>query len=341
MPTDEVTIAEMLKSAGYKTALFGKWHLGTIPECEPLAQGFDEFLGHRGGCIDNYSHFFYWVGPNRHDLQKGTEEYWEDGTHFSDIVVREAGRFIEENKDQPFFLYLPFNIPHYPVQGRAEFREMYKDLEEPRRAYAALVSDMDRSIGNILEKLDRTGLRKNTIVIFLSDHGHSTEERTNFGGGDAGPYRGAKFSLLEGGIRVPCIVSWPGEFPQGEVRDQMATSLDWYPTIAEVCGAKLPDRKLDGKNLLPVIESAEAETQHEIFHWQQGDQWAVREGTWKLVLNAKDTDHRKNLEGDDKVFLSDLSVDVTETRNVAKDHPDVVARLTEAHEEWEKEVVNR
>jgi arylsulfatase A-like enzyme len=306
-----------------------------------LAQGFDEFLGHRGGCIDNYSHFFYWVGPNRHDLQKGTEEYWEDGTHFSDIVVREAGRFIEENKDQPFFLYLPFNIPHYPVQGRAEFREAYKDLEEPRRAYAALVSDMDRSIGNILEKLDRTGLRKNTIVIFLSDHGHSTEERTNFGGGDAGPYRGAKFSLLEGGIRVPCIVSWPGEFPQGEVRDQMATSLDWYPTIAEVCGAKLPDRKLDGKNLLPVIESAEAETQHEIFHWQQGDQWAVREGTWKLVLNAKDTDHRKNLEGDDKVFLSDLSVDVTETRNVAKDHPDVVARLTEAHEEWEKEVVNR
>jgi arylsulfatase A-like enzyme len=338
MPTEEVTIAEMLKASGYKTALFGKWHLGTVPQCEPLGQGFDHFLGHKGGCIDNYSHFFYWSGPNRHDLWKDDTEYFEeDGTHFSDILLREARSFISENREDPFFLYLPMNVPHYPVQPRLRYREMMSALSEPRASYAALVADIDHTVGELIDHIDSLGIRENTLIVYLSDHGHSTEERTGFGGGNAGPFRGAKFSLLEGGIRVPCIASLPGTIPAGEVRDQMATSLDWLPTFAELAGATLPDRKIDGSSLAAVLHSEQAPSPHEVFHWQLQDQWAVREGPWKLVVNGLDTDHRVRLEGEDKVFLSHLDRDATETKNLAREHTEVVDRLTRLHEEWAKE----
>ncbi len=333
MPTEQVTIAENLRSAGYQTALFGKWHLGTIPECDPLGQGFDEFLGHKAGCIDNYSHFFYWKGPHFHDMWRDREELWEQGTHFSDMIVRESIRFLEENRKRPFFMFLPFNIPHYPMQADVRFLKMYENVPEPRRAYAALVTHLDDAVGQILGKVNELDLQKETLVIFLSDHGHSTEERCNFGGGNPGPYRGAKFSLFEAGIRVPCIVSYPGVLPEGIVRDQLCTSLDLFPTIADVCGINLPKRRLDGRSLLPVIESAEAETPHHEFHWQLGDQWAVRDGDWKLIANARDT-NRELLEGDDKYFLSDFSRDITETKNLAAQFPDVVKRLTGLHEAW-------
>ena len=199
MPGHQVTIAEMLKAAGYRTGIFGKWHLGEVNDQVPLSQGFDEFFGHKLGCIDNYSHFFYWQGPNRHDLWRNNEVVWEAGQYFPDLVVREAHRFLEENQNQPFFLYLPFNVPHYPMQGEPEYRERYADLEEPRKAYAAFVSTIDEKIGAVIDKVDALGLRENTLIIFMSDHGHSVEERANFGGGDSGPYRGHKFTFWEGG----------------------------------------------------------------------------------------------------------------------------------------------
>ncbi len=341
MPTEQVTLAELLKGAGYRTAIFGKWHLGTNEQCDPPAQGFDEFVGHKAGCIDNYSHFFYWSGPPLHDLWRDRTEIWDEGTHFSDIIVREACRFITANKDRPFFIYLPFNIPHYPLQGQAKWRKVYAELTEPRRAYAELVSTMDEKIGEVLTKVDELGLREDTLIVFLSDHGHSTEERANFGGGNAGPYRGAKFSLLEGGIRVPCIASLPGVIPSGAVRDQMACSVDWFPTIAGLCGAKLPDRRIDGKDITPLLKSADAKTPHEVYHWQLGNQWAVRQGTWKLVVNARGTQHKERLKGDERVFLSNMDVDATEQHNIAKDHPDVVKRLTELHQAWAKEIGGR
>ncbi len=341
MPTEQVTLAEMLREAGYKTAIFGKWHLGTTPECDPIGQGFDEFYGHKAGCIDNYSHFFYWRGPPLHDLWRDRTERWEEGVHFSDIIVREARRFIRENKDRPFFAYLPFNIPHYPLQGQAKWREYYKHLDEPRRAYAELVSTLDEKVGEILKEVDEQGLRNDTLIIFLSDHGHSTEERTNFGGGNAGPYRGAKFSLLEGGIRVPCIASLPGRIPQGEVRDQMATSCDWFPTIATLCGLDTPEHRLDGKDITPVLAAADAPTPHKVFHWQLGKQWAVREGNWKLVVNARGTKHGEWLQGDDRVFLSNMAKDPTERKNIAKKHPEIVERLKRLHAAWAKAVGKR
>jgi arylsulfatase A-like enzyme len=341
MPGRQVTIAEMLKSAGYRTACFGKWHLGHAPEMSPRAQGFDEFFGHKNGCIDNYSHFFYWHGPNRHDLWRDDEEHYEDGSYFPDLVVREALRFVEENREKPFFVYLPFNVPHYPLQGQGKYREMYKGIESPRRMYAAFVSTVDEKIGRIVDKIDDLGLREDTIIIFMSDHGHSEEPSAFSGGSWAGPYRGHKFTLWEGGIRVPSIVSWPGRIPEGAVRNQAAMSMDWMPTLAHYCGAKLPACRIDGKNIAPVIASAGEESPHDVLHWENLKTWAVREGDWKLVYNGHATRTREGKIEKTEYFLSNLAENVTETRNLAGRFPDRVKRLTALHEKWAREAANQ
>ena len=339
MPSTEVTLAELLKERrDYRTALFGKWHLGTTPETDPLGQGFDEFLGHLGGCVDNWSHTMYWEGPIFHDLWRGRDEVWENGTHFGDLIVREASRFIGENRDRPFFLYLPFNAPHYPCQAPERILRRYAGMPDSRRSYAAALTTMDEQIGVVLAKLDELDLRDDTLVIFLGDHGHSTEERAGFGGGSAGRLRGAKFSLFEGGLRVPCIASWPGKVAQGETRDTPASSMDWFPTIAAWTGAEIPaGRTLDGRSLVPVLTSPDAKPPHDVMHWQVGDQWAVREGDWKLIVSALDTGVRPEtkLAGP---FLANLAEDSSESHNVTADHPGVVARLSALHDTWHERV---
>jgi arylsulfatase A-like enzyme len=338
MPTEEVTIAEMLKAAGYRTALFGKWHLGTIPECEPMGQGFDEFFGHKGGCIDNWSHFMYWQGPHFHDLWRNDKEHWENGAFFGDLVVREAHRFLEENRSRPFFLFLPFNLPHYPCHPPEKFLRLYQQLPEPRRSYAAAITALDAAIGRIVDKLEKLGLREKTLIIFQSDHGHSTEERAGFGGGNAGPYRGAKFSLFEGGIRVPCIASWPGTIPEGEVRSQAVTSMDWFPTLGEICGARLPNRKLDGQSIASILKSSDAPALHEVLHWQLEKQWAVRKGDWKLVVNGRDAVLTNQLAEADRILLSNLTLNPSETHNLAQIHPEKVNELTRLHDDWAADI---
>ncbi len=329
MPASQVTMAEMMREHGYRTGIFGKWHLGEILPLSPNQQGFDEFLGHKVGCIDNYSHFFYWKGPNRHDLWKDESEVWENGNYFPDMIVREATRFIKENQDKPFFLYVPFNTPHYPMQAEPKFVDMYKHIDDPNRnRYAAFVTSLDDKIGQVIAKLDEFNLRENTIIVFLSDNGHSVEERAFGGGGSAGPYRGHKFTVWEGGIRVPCIMSWPKHIPANAVRDQLTASIDIMPTIAEYCSVKLPDRTLDGRSLSAIIQSAEAETTHPTMHWQRSNRWAVRQGKWKLVF-------------DEKPFLSDMNRDVSESTNLVAEHPEIVERLTALHQQWLKDVVKQ
>lgn len=348
MPSEQITLAEILREAGYATGHVGKWHLGYVPTTMPNGQGFDFSFGHMGGCIDNYSHFFYWSGPNRHDLWRDGKEIWEDGAFFPDLMVREASEFVERNREKPFFLYWPINTPHYPLQGTDAWREKYLHLPAPRNKYAAFVSTTDERIGQLLKYLDDAGLRENTIVVFQSDHGHSTEERTFGGGGSAGPYRGAKFSLFEGGIRVPAIVRWPGELPQNQVRQQMATSVDWLPTILELCGVSVPaDHKIDGHSLVPMLRDPAAASPHRQFHWQSGrglegqPQWAVREGPWKLIGNPNDTSKQAPLTKSDRRFLVNLNDDVGETRNIADRHPEVVRRLEAAHDAWLTDVNSR
>ncbi len=337
MPQSEVTIADMLKAQGYATGHVGKWHLGYTPETMPNGQGFDYSFGHMGGCIDNYSHFFYWNGPNRHDLWKNGEEIWRDGEYFGDLMIGEVKSFIDRQKDGPFFLYWAINWPHYPLQGTSKWREKYKDLPSPRDKYATFVSTTDEFIGKVLDHLEATGLREKTLVIYQSDHGHSVEERTFFGGGSAGPYRGHKGNLFEGGLRVPSIVSLPGTLPQGEVRDQLVVGTDWLPTIAELTGANVPDdRPIDGRSILPVIQDAKAKTPHDTYYWQLGAgknaQWVIREGDWKLYGNARENvrpDGATELTKEDKqLFLANLAEDLGETTNVADQNADLVNVLS-------------
>jgi arylsulfatase A-like enzyme len=336
MPTTEITIAELLKSAGYTTGHVGKWHLGYTPETMPNGQGFDSSFGHMGGCIDNYSHYFYWNGPNRHDLWRNGTEIYRDGEFFLDLMVKEGKKFIESNANQPFFLYWAINAPHYPMQGTGKWRDRYKDLTSPRRQYAEFVSTVDEQVGQLLETLDQLNLRNNTLVIFQSDHGHSTEERAFWGGGNSGPYRGAKACLFEGGLRVPSIVSLPAKIPQGQVRRQLATGCDWLPTIANFCSVELPNRRYDGKSLTDVIASDEAKSPHNEFFWLLGRgpraQWAVRKGDWKLLGNPTDKTDRRNEPKLEKRFLVNLAEDIGETKNVAKDHPEVVSELEQIME---------
>ncbi len=341
MPTEQVTIAEMMKAGGYTTGHVGKWHLGYTPETMPNGQGYDYSFGHMGGYIDNYSHYFYWSGPNRHDLWKNGEEVWHEGEFFGDLTVDECKQFIAQHKEDPFFLYWAINMPHYPLQGLKKWRRHYEHLDAPRRMYAAFVSTLDEMIGEVVTYLDETGLREDTLIVFLSDHGHSEEVRTFGGGGNPGPYRGHKFTLWEGGIRVPCIVSQPGRIPQNAVRDQVAISIDWMPTIAAHCGVELPDRKIDGKNIASVIESSDAPSPHNMLHWESNRHWAVRAGDWKLVHDgpATEEDGRKIPKVED--FLSNMAEDVTETQNRADQHPDIVKRLTTLHETWKEDVARQ
>ena len=338
MPTNQFTMAELMKSGGYKTAHIGKWHLGYTPGTMPNGQGFDHSFGHMGGCIDNWSHFFYWNGPNRHDLWRNGSEIWEDGRFFPELMIEETEAFITENKEEPFFIYWAINVPHYPLQGTDKWREVYKDLPEPRKMYAAFVSTMDEMIGRLFTLLDESAITEDTIVIFQSDHGHSTEERTFGGGGSAGPYRGAKFSLFEGGIRVPAIISWPGKIPKNQVREQFATSVDWYPTIAELCEIALPSRKIDGKSLLPIIKSDSAPDRHATFFWETGNQrtpqWAVRSGPWKLLGNPRDTSNQGNITKTDQRFLANLESDIGERTNLAVDYPQKVKDLEALYNTW-------
>lgn len=337
LPPSEITLAEMFRAAGYATAHIGKWHQGYTPDTQPRAQGFDHSFGHMGGCIDNYSHFFFWSGPNVHDLWRNGEEVFQDGQYFPDLMVAEAGEFMERNRARPFFIYYALNTPHYPYQGDAKWLKHFQHLPTPRRQYAAFVAAQDERLGRLFAKLDELALREQTIVVFQSDNGHSTEERAFFGGGHAGPYRGAKFSLFEGGIRLPAMISWPGSLPSNEVRGQVAHACDWLPTLAELTGAAPPRVHLDGRSLVGALRDASAPGPH-VDHpllWQVGTgpnaDWAVRLGDWKLVGNTRDTtDGRRPIKVSQ--FLVNLASDPGETTNVADRNPEIVARLQAIHE---------
>ncbi|MCX6326927.1 MAG: sulfatase-like hydrolase/transferase [Bacteroidia bacterium] len=338
LPGDQYTMAEMFKNAGYNTAHIGKWHLGYQPEMSPNAQGFDYSFGHMVGCIDNYSHFFYWSGPNRHDLYRNGKEVFYPGQYFPDLMVKEAGQYMEQNKEHPFFLYFAINMPHYPYQGDPKWLEYYrkKGVAYPRDLYAAFVSTLDDKIGLLLKKVTELGLSENTIIIFQSDNGYSTEERAHFGGGSAGIYRGAKACLFEGGIRVPSIISWPGKIPEGQQRDQFAVNTDWLPTLAEYCNIKLDTKNLDGKSLVPVINNSEAVTLHaDGYCWAFGkNMWVARKGKWKLHGNPVDTSNKGVLTETDSLFLVDLEADPGEMKNLSAMYPDIVEELKNQYQLW-------
>ncbi len=353
MALEEVTLAEALQSAGYRTALFGKWHLGAHRDFGPKKQGFDEFFGIRDGFIDNYNHYFLHQ-KGFHDLYEGTQEVFADGKYFPELMVKRSLTFLEENKNRPFFLYVPFNIPHYPEQALAKFEKLYADVKDPaRKSYGAIVTTTDHYVGQVVDKLEELGLRENTIIIFMSDNGHSEETKNTIrvdghksgypkghfygasGGGSTGKWIGNKGKFLEGGIRVPTIVSYPEKLPQGEVRDQIVTAMDWFPTVLELCGVEQSEGSpaLDGHSLLPIINSSESKSEYNgVLHFAWGNQWAVRDRDWKLIgVEPKNSDNPK-------LSLHNLADEQPEVKNHLKEQPEIADRLKALHEEWEKDV---
>ncbi len=350
MPPSEVTLAEVLKVNGYRTALFGKWHLGARPGHGPLEQGFDTYFGHLSGFIDNYRHCFL-HGSGYHDLYDGNQEIFHRDEYYPDLLVQRVVDFIEANQKTPFFMTVAFNLPHYPLQPSDRFRNAYSSLAMPRQAYARAVSSVDEQIGRILDQLEKTGLRNDTLIIMLSDNGHSTETNSGIsvqnhvsgyplghyylahgGGGNTGPWIGHKGEFLEGGIRVPAIISSPGRIPEGQIRDQIVTAMDVFPTILEWCGIQRPvdSPPLDGHSLLEVIASPQARSRHEVLHFAWAGRWAVRKNEWKLISD------RQN-----RLFLGRLTDPKPEAIDHAAEFPQVVAELTQLHEAWIRDVSPR
>ena len=335
MPVTKVTIAEILKAEGYATAHIGKWHLGYSEETMPLYQGFDYSFGHMGGCIDNYSHFFYWNGPNRHDLWENGKEIFREGEFFPDLMYEKAEEFITENKNKPFFLYYAINVPHYPLQPTEQWRKHYENLEMPRRDYAAFLSNADENIGKLTMLLDDLELRDKTLIIFLSDHGHSYEARTFGGGGNAGPFRGGKTSLFEGGIRVPAIISWPGRIPVGQVRKQICHSSDLLPTIASFCGIDNIPVDVEGMDISDLITDNDTIGERTL-HWKLGSQWAVMKNNWKLIGLPVDPSGKIPLDKEnDRLFLANLDEDSTESKNLAGEYPKILEQMIGEFLEWD------
>ncbi|MEM9283186.1 MAG: sulfatase-like hydrolase/transferase [Verrucomicrobiota bacterium] len=350
MKLEEITVAEVLQSAGYATGLFGKWHLGAKEGHGPLEQGFDRFFGHLGGFIDNYNHhFLHWEGF--HDLYDQNEEIFREGEYFPDMMMKEALEFIEGHQDQPFFAYVAFNLPHYPEQPINEYAEAYADLPMPRQSYARVVSTVDAYVGQVLDLLEEKGLRDNTIIVLQGDNGHSREDKGRIdiddhtsgfprghyysaygGGGNTGKWIGAKGDYLEGGIRTPAILSFPNHLPQGESRDQLVTVMDWFPTILELTGIPLPEVKIDGESVIPLLDDPDAATRHPMTHFDWPNGWAIREGDWKLIGK------RNKNTGVVKLSLHSLADPEPEVKDYLGEKPDLVERLKLAHESWEAEV---
>jgi arylsulfatase A-like enzyme len=346
----EITLAALLKEAGYGTALTGKWHLGSTPDTVPNAHGFDYFYGFHEGCTDYYSHRFYWGEPRRanfHDLWRNRGEIFEDGQYLTERIGQEACAYIESRNGKPFFLYAAFNAVHYPMHAPAKYLERFPALEPERRMYAAMLAAADDAIGQIAATLEGTGQRENTILFLLGDNGATTERRAGLSqqyatAGHNAPFRGYKFSTFDGGMHVPALVNWPGHVPAGRKLTEIVMTADILPTVCGLAGVKVPaDRTIDGRDIWPVLTEGRP-SPHEYLCWSEGPQLAIRRGKWKLVLNgvthAGAPGGDKPLTGDDAVFLSDLETDPGETHNLRHEHPEIADQLQTLVNQWRRSV---
>lgn len=341
IPAETLTVAELLKAKGYATGAFGKWGLGFVgSDGDPNKQGFDEFYGYN---CQRQAHNFYpeylWRNDQKVRLEGNTRGL--TGKHYShDLIEGEALDFIRRHKEQPFFLYVPFTIPHLALQvpddSLAEYlgkwddpaydgKNGYLPHPHPRAAYAAMVTRMDRSVGRILQLVKELGLDDNTIIMFSSDNGPTYDR---LGGSDsaffesAGIFRGLKGSVYEGGIRVPLIARWPGRIKPGTTSDLPAVFYDVLPTLCDLAGAKSP-RETDGLSFVPALTGKGRQRKHEFLFWDfngYGGQQAVRLGDWKAV--------RQNIaKGNLRIELYNLATDPGEKQDVAERNPAIVKRM--------------
>ena len=336
LPADKPTIASLLKPAGYRSSLIGKWHLGNTP----VARGFDESYGFHSGCVDYYSHRYYWGDPrvpNHHDLYRNGKEIFEDGQYLTERLTEEACSFVKRSAAEPFFLYLAYNAPHYPMHAPRKYMDRFKSLDPERQTYAAMISAVDDGVGQLRDTLQRNGVDNNTCIILLGDNGATTEARAGLNGkpataGSNGPYRGHKFSLFDGGTHVPCIMNYPSRLTAHTENTQTLMSIDILPTLLEYAQLQ-PPQVLDGQSI--------HKTRDTLF-WKSNNQRAIREGNWKLVVNGithsvDPVDGKianRALIGEDALFLSDLAKDPGESKNLRRQHPEVLDRLLTKLSQW-------
>jgi arylsulfatase A len=308
----ELTLPTLLRQAGYRTALIGKWHLGYDAAFHPMNYGFDEFRGFVGGAVDYHTHVAT-HGTHAVDWWKDRVIQNEPG-YATDSFTHYATEFIGRSKAAPFFLYLAHAAPHAPLQGRDAAAK-----KSPAATYAEMIEALDESVGAIVAALREHGLEKNTLVIFCSDNGPAAPR----GFAANGPLEGNKGSLSEGGHRVPFIASWPGVITSGRTSDEPAMSMDLMPTFTKLAAAPIPaGHILDGVDVMPLLKG-DAKSAERTLHWQFGEAWAVRRGPWKLTGNRGKA--RK---------LVNLADDVSEKSDLLREQPKITEELEKLHQRW-------
>lgn len=352
---DELLLPEVCKQRGYATAIYGKWHLGHRPKFSPLKHGFDEFFGIPYSNDNGKKHPVVKTIPSLPLIDgERTIEEEPDQSQFCKRLTDHAIDFIERHHEQPFFVYLPHVMPHVPIFASESFKG-----RSARGLYGDVVEEVDYSIGRVIETLDRLKLRERTLIIFASDNGPFLSYGNH--AGSAGKLREGKLTTFEGGMRVPCIINWPGQIPAGRVSDELVASIDLLPTITELIGGKLSNNRIDGMSLVSFITgNADAKSPRESYYFYGAEELqAVRSGQWKLHLphdyltvngppglNGKPANFAnmqpKSMDQSGlagiasrhgyrvariELSLFDLKNDVGETKNVAAEHPEIVARL--------------
>lgn len=351
LPSSEITIAEGLHDAGYTTAIIGKWHQGGAAPYHPFRHGFDEFFG-----FTHEGHYFVpppyegvttmlrrktlpggnqgrWVGQRgliysthmggnepdydaNNPIVRGGQPVMEK-EYLTDALTREAVSFIQRNDDKPFFLYLAYNAVHSPLQGADAYMEKFTHIEDiHRRIFAAMLANLDDSVGAVLEQLRDSKIEEDTLVFFLSDNGGPTRELTssNF------PLRGEKGQMYEGAIRVPFMVQWKGTIPEGKLFHPAVSAMDLFATAAVAGSAKIP-QAVEGVDLVPYLTGKKNGIPHQTLFWRQGGKTALRHGDWKLVRMGKKPTAERRWE------LYDLANDRSETKDLAADHPEKMQDL--------------
>jgi arylsulfatase A-like enzyme len=331
LPLTETTIANRLKGAGYVTGLVGKWHLGAQELMQPQKRGFDDFFGFLGG-----SHSYI----NYTGILRGTEQV-KELDYTTDAFGREAVSFIERHKAKPWFLYLAFNAVHTPMDATDDRLAKFPNIEnKQRRTYDAMMLAMDEAIGKVRKKLSDLGLEKNTLVIFISDNGGPTMKGVTINGSSNLPLRGSKRTTLEGGIRVPFIVSWPGQVKQGEY-NLPVIQLDLNATALTVAGVSAKDiEKLDGVNLLPFLSGKKSGTPHNSLFWRLGEQMAIRKGDFKLVRYDTNADtNTGERQPVTSAKLYNLREDIGETKDLSATMPEKMKELQAQWDAWNTTLV--
>lgn len=345
LPPSEITLADVLKKEGYGTGIIGKWHLGAEDFAKPCARGFDYSYGF-------YEAFTLYASKEKEDIVnrplngdfmdihqwrtaegrtgncailRNCCELQEEEKYLTDVLTDEAISFIDSHEKNPFFLYLPYNAPHVPLQAQKKYYDQFAHIEDKtKRVYAAMIKNLDDEVGRLMAHLESKGMLNNTLIFFLSDNGGAEYNGTT----DNTPYKGGKLTNFEGGIRVPFMMQWKGQIAANQVYGYPVISLDIFKTVCDVLGAKYPDdRVYDGVNL--IEKTTNKEKAHEALYWRSEFNKAIRKDNWKLLIN----------EADNQVLLYDLENDISEKNNIALQNKAMVESLSAEIQKWEEDMI--